>query len=61
MDQLNELGFYVLAGAPQSPVELIDEVSAGEALGLGSTFISERFNIKESALQKLRQSKSLEA
>src|SRR3954447_20404305 len=46
-DQLNELGFYVLAGAPQSPAELIDEVSAGEALGLGSTFISERFNIKE--------------
>ncbi len=45
--QLNELGFYVLAGAPQSPVELIEEVAAGEALGLGSTFISERFNIKE--------------
>jgi len=47
MDQLNELGFYVLAGAPQSPAELIGEVAAGEALGLGSTFISERFNIKE--------------
>jgi 5,10-methylenetetrahydromethanopterin reductase len=45
--QLNELGFYVLAGAPQSPVELIEEVGAGEALGLGSMFISERFNIKE--------------
>ena len=29
MDQLNELGFYVLAGAPQSPAELIDEVSGG--------------------------------
>ena len=49
MDQLNELGFYVLAGAPQSPAELIDEVAVGEALGLGSTFISERFNIKEAA------------
>ena len=47
MEQLNELGFYVLAGAPQSPAELIDEVRGGEALGLGSTFISERFNIKE--------------
>src|SRR6476646_10725063 len=47
MDQLNELGFYALAGAPQSPVELIDEIGAGEALRLGSTFISERFNIKE--------------
>lgn len=45
--QLNELGFYVLAGAPQSPVELIDEIRTGEALQLGSTFISERFNIKE--------------
>ena len=45
--QLNELGFYVLAGAPQSPAELLDEIPAGEALGFGSTFISERFNIKE--------------
>ena len=24
--QLNELGFYVLAGAPKSPAELLDEV-----------------------------------
>src|SRR5436853_216423 len=47
MDQLNELGFYVLAGAPQTPAELIDEVPGGEALGLGSAFISERLNIKE--------------
>jgi probable F420-dependent oxidoreductase len=47
IEQLNEIGFYVLAGAPQSPAELLDEVAAGEALGLGSTFISERFNIKE--------------
>ena len=45
--QLNELGFYVLAGAPKSPAELLDEVPAGESLGLGSAFISERFNIKE--------------
>jgi probable F420-dependent oxidoreductase len=46
-EQLNEIGFYVLAGAPQSPAELLGEVEAGETLGLGSTFISERFNIKE--------------
>ncbi len=26
---LNELGFYVLAGAPKSPAELLDEVPAG--------------------------------
>ncbi len=45
--QLNELGFYVLAGAPKSPAELLQEVPAAEALGLGSAFISERWNIKE--------------
>ncbi len=46
-EQLNEIGFYVLAGAPQSPAELFDEVATAELLGLGSVFISERFNIKE--------------
>jgi probable F420-dependent oxidoreductase len=45
--QLNELGFYTLAGAPQSPAELLEEVATAETLGLGSAFISERFNIKE--------------
>lgn len=45
--EMNELGFYTLAGQPQSPAELLDEVRAGEELGLGSAFISERFNIKE--------------
>jgi 5,10-methylenetetrahydromethanopterin reductase len=47
--QLNELGFYVLAGAPRSPAELLDEVPAAEALRLGSAFISERLSIKEAA------------
>lgn len=47
--QLHEVGFYTLAGAPQSPVELLAEVAEAEALGLGSAFISERFNIKEAA------------
>jgi len=42
-----ELGFYTLAGAPQTPRELIDEVRDAEAMGLGAAFISERFNIKE--------------
>src|SRR5690606_41573171 len=46
VEQLNELGFYTLAGAPRSPAELLDEVPTAEALGLGSVFISERFNIK---------------
>ena len=49
MERMNELGFYTLAGAPQSPRELISEVQQAEALGLGSAFISERFNIKEAA------------
>lgn len=48
-DPMNELAFYTLAGAPKSPRDLIDEVKMGETLGLGSTFISERFNIKEAA------------
>jgi len=46
---LNELGFYVLAGAPKTPADLLDEVAAAESLALGSAFISERFNIKEAA------------
>lgn len=49
-NQLNELGFYVLAGAPRSPADLIEEIRTGEALGLGSTFISERYNIKEAGV-----------
>lgn len=47
--RLNELGFYTLAGAPESPAELLEEVPHAEAMGLGSVFISERFNIKEAA------------
>ncbi len=46
---MNELAFYALAGAPKSPRDLIEEVQLGEALGFGSVFISERFNIKEAA------------
>ena len=49
MERMNELAFYTLAGAPQTPRELIDEVQQAEALGLGAAFISERFNIKEAA------------
>jgi len=46
---MNELGFYTLAGAARSPRDLVAEVQQGEALGLGSVFISERFNVKEAA------------
>lgn len=46
---MNELGFYTLPGAPESPRELIAEVADAEAMGIGAAFISERFNIKEAA------------
>ena len=46
---MNELAFYTLAGAPRTPRDLIAEVQQGEAMGIGSAFISERFNIKEAA------------
>ena len=49
MEAMNELAFYTLAGQPKSPRELLDEVRTAEALGLGSAFISERFNVKEAA------------
>jgi probable F420-dependent oxidoreductase len=44
-----DLGFYTLAGAPDSPRDLIAEVVEAERLGIGTAFISERFNIKEAA------------
>ncbi|MBA2607619.1 MAG: TIGR03857 family LLM class F420-dependent oxidoreductase [Actinobacteria bacterium] len=47
MDQLNELSFYGMAGAARSPRGLLDEVRDAERLGLGSVFLSERFNVKE--------------
>jgi probable F420-dependent oxidoreductase len=46
---LNELGFYTLAGQPDSSRDLVNEVIEGEALGLGTAFISERYNKKEAA------------
>lgn len=46
---LPELGCYTLAGAPRDTRALIDEVRRAEAMGLGSVFISERFNVKEAA------------
>jgi len=45
--ELPELGFYTLGGQPDRPRELIDEVRQAETMGLGHTFISERFNTKE--------------
>jgi probable F420-dependent oxidoreductase len=46
---LDDLGFYTLAGQPDSSRDLVAEVIEGEALGLGTAFISERYNKKEAA------------
>jgi probable F420-dependent oxidoreductase len=48
--RLPELGFYTLAGHADSSRDLIDEVRVAEQLGLGSAFISERFDKKEAAV-----------
>ena len=48
--QLNELGYYLLAGAGgEGPAVLVEEARRGEELGLGTAFISERWNVKEAA------------
>jgi len=48
-DVLDELGFYVLAGQPASSRDLVAEVIEGERMGLGTAFVSERYNKKEAA------------
>ena len=45
----DDLGYYTLAGAAQSPRDLIAEARDAERLGLGWAFISERLNVKEAA------------
>ena len=47
MEPLTELGFYTLAGHSDSPRDLVNEVRLAEQLGLGSVFVSERFNLKD--------------
>ena len=47
---LPELGFYGLAGHSTAPRDLLDEVRLGEQLGLGSVFLSERFNVKDAGV-----------
>ena len=46
---LSELGCYLLAGQPESPRDLIGEAREAEMLGLGTAFISERYQSKEAA------------
>ena len=45
-----ELGCYLLAGQPRSSRAIVDEVADAENLGLGTAFISERYNKKEAAV-----------
>lgn len=48
--QLDDLGYYLLAGAGgDGPSTLMHEARRGEELGLGTAFISERWNVKEAA------------
>ncbi|MBW2714363.1 MAG: TIGR03857 family LLM class F420-dependent oxidoreductase [Deltaproteobacteria bacterium] len=42
-----ELGFYSLAGHTKTPADLITEIADAEKLGLGSVWLSERFDVKE--------------
>ncbi|MEU4824930.1 TIGR03857 family LLM class F420-dependent oxidoreductase [Actinomadura sp. NPDC023710] len=50
MDDLPELGCYGLAGHSGAPRDLLGEVAEAEAMGLGSVFLSERFNTKDAAV-----------
>ena len=45
-----ELGCYGLAGHSSSPRDHVDEVVLAERLGIGSVFLSERFNVKDAAV-----------
>ena len=44
-----ELGYYTLAGHTNNPRDLVQEALDVERLGLGSAFISERFNLKDAS------------
>ena len=47
--QLNELGFYGLAGHSDAPRDLVAQVQHAERLGLGAVFLSERYTVKDAA------------
>lgn len=44
-----ELGFYTLPGHTRTPADMLDEIRQAETLGMGSAWISERFDVKEAA------------
>ncbi len=46
----SELGFYLLGGSgSEGPAALAQQARRGEQLGLGTAFISERWNVKEAS------------
>jgi 5,10-methylenetetrahydromethanopterin reductase len=47
--QLPELACYGLPGHAESPRALLTQLGDADRIGLGSVFISERFNVKETA------------
>ncbi|MEO9327819.1 TIGR03857 family LLM class F420-dependent oxidoreductase [Gordonia aurantiaca] len=49
MDRLTELGYYALSRHPVTPRELAAEARFADDLGLGTAFVSERFNVKDAA------------
>ena len=49
MARFPELGCYLLAGQPKSPRDILVEAREAEELGLGTAFISERYQSKEAA------------
>src|SRR5262245_15664542 len=45
-----ELACYLLAGQPKASHDIVAEAAEAERLGLGTAYISERFNKKEAAV-----------
>jgi len=44
-----ELGFYTLPGHTRTPTDMLTELREAERLGIGSAWISERFDVKDAA------------
>ncbi|HEY1119183.1 MAG TPA: TIGR03857 family LLM class F420-dependent oxidoreductase [Acidimicrobiales bacterium] len=47
---LPEIACYGLAGHTASPGDLVEEARLAESLGIGSVFLSERFNVKDAGV-----------
>jgi len=47
---LPQLGFYPLPGHTDTPHDAVTEARDGESIGLGSAFVSERFNVKDAGV-----------